>query len=351
MLLQAVANQREVVLWPDEDNRLVTVMLAEEWAARQARLAAYITQQNSIHRQRLQQKQMQQAVRQTEQMLVAAGQLARGETQAWQVAVAVLSRQTDPLSQPARRMMQETARNLMAEQAEWQAQTQALLAAEQARLQYNLPARLAAAGYPDLLRADSCLTGQPARYIEKIALNHKAPDAVASHLSGYFVAQAAKRAEAEETVQNGCPDRAAEPVIQADATGLVISARADQLSLTSRLVEAHDIVTMQVLVEIFMVTVSRDFKRQLENILAAPSNFGAGGSGTVEAQLLNSLSSAVSSGYSVQLRSPGNSISSVLKFLESNALGRVLSSPTILVEANGGEATITRKSVAEVLLT
>lgn len=350
MLMQAVASQWELVLWPDATSGLVTVMLQEEWAARQARLSAYINQQNSTRRKRLHQEQLHRAVRQTEQMLQAAGYLARGDTKAWQAGLAALSGQTDPLSQPARQIMQETARELAAEQAAWQAQTRALLAAEQTRLRYDLPARLAAAGYPDLLKADSCLSGQPARFIEKIALYHKPPEAVASYLSGYFEAQSIELAEPQEKLQKTCPDRPAGPVIQADATGLVISARADQLALASRLVEAHDIVTMQVLVEIFMVTVSRDFKRQLENILSAPSNFGAGGSGTVEAQLLNSLSSAVSSGYSVQLSSPGNSISSVLKFLESNALGRVLSSPTILVEANGGEATITRKSVAEVLL-
>lgn len=135
--------------------------------------------------------------------------------------------------------------------------------------------------------------------------------------------------------------------LQADSTGIIIQGTRVQNSIAMRLVTEDDTPQMQVLVEIFMVTVERDFSRRLENLLRATDT--AGGSGVIEADLLTNISTAITGGYAVNLSAPTGEITSALKFLETNQLGRIVSSPTILVSGDGGEATISRKQVAEVL--
>ena len=158
---------------------------------------------------------------------------------------------------------------------------------------------------------------------------------------------------------------------QEDKTGVIVRGRRYDNSLAVRLIEEYDVPKLQVLVEIFMVTVSRDFNRQISNLITRAVG-AAGGNGITEAALrgtqittsagsidadtLFNISNAIEGGYSVQLNSPkadsqGSLISSALSFLESNQLGRVLSSPTILVQDETASASIKREQVAKLIYT
>ena len=262
----------------------------------------------------------------------------------------------------------------------------------------------------DMLVENNCIAKGQEIFVEKVAVyNVNGSDAV-THLTSYFDANALTEAEttpqqtdaqdgdadadadggdeiappptqedADEnaetaqatTTNSACPEY--QISFQEDSTGLIIKGRRSDNSLAVRLVEELDVPKLQVLVEIFMITVSRDFNRQISNLITAAAG-AAGGNGVAEAALipsraanvtntadenflinsnvLRNLSSAVAGGYSVRLNSPkvdanGDSlISSALSFLERNQLGRVLSSPTILVEHGTDEAFIDRTQSA-----
>ena len=184
-------------------------------------------------------------------------------------------------------------------------------------------------------------------------------------------APATTTAAATPTIDaNGCNTNY-QMTFQTDSTGIIVRGRRYDNSLAVRLMTEYDVPRLQVLVEIFMVTVSRDFNRQIANLITQARN-GLGGSGSEEAVLsgttlqtpapgselaselavfetLNSISNAVSRGYVTNLSSPNGLITSALSFIESNELGRVLSSPTILVEDGTEEASIIRNEVAKLV--
>lgn len=170
------------------------------------------------------------------------------------------------------------------------------------------------------------------------------------------------------TSTDGCPEY--EPYFQTDNTGIIVRGRRPDNSLAVRLIEEYDVPRLQVLVEIFMVTVSRDFNRQISNLITRAVNAAGGndvteaalrstnitaGSQTIAADTLANISSAIAGGYSVRLNSAATDangvslISSALSFIESNQLGRVLSSPTILVQDETAEASIKRTQVAKLV--
>ena len=138
------------------------------------------------------------------------------------------------------------------------------------------------------------------------------------------------------------------PIILPDDTGVTVIGTREDNDLVVRLIEQYDVPELQVLIEIFIITVSRDFSRQIDSLLlsAQPS---AGGSGTQEAtlsQLARAASTTVGT-FSLDLNSPNNELGLLLNFLESNSLGRIVCSPTILVAA-GQDATIERDQIARV---
>ena len=180
--------------------------------------------------------------------------------------------------------------------------------------------------------------------------------------------EAAQPATSSANSNNGeCPQY--QVTFQEDMTGIIVRGRRYDNSLAVRLIEEYDVPRLQVLVEIFMVTVSRDFNRQISNLITRAVGT-AGGNGITEAALrsttvttdtgsigadtLVNISNAIQGGYSVQLNSAkadsqGSLISSALSFLESNQLGRVLSSPTILVQDDTEIASIKREQVAKLI--
>ena len=141
------------------------------------------------------------------------------------------------------------------------------------------------------------------------------------------------------------------PIILPDDTGITVIGTREDNDLVVRLVEQYDVPELQVLIEIFIITVSRDFSRQIDSILSASPS--AGGNNNQEVQL-NQVARAAADAiattggsFALDLDSPNDELGLLLNFLESNALGRVVSSPTILVAA-GQDATIKRDQIARV---
>lgn len=131
------------------------------------------------------------------------------------------------------------------------------------------------------------------------------------------------------------------------SSGVTVIGTRPENDLVVRLIEQYDVPELQVLIEIFLTTVSRDFSRQIDSILSTSPS--AGGSGTKEAilsQVARAASSTVGT-FNLDLSSPNDELGMLLNFLESNSLGRVVSSPTILAES-GQDATVERDQIARV---
>lgn len=147
-----------------------------------------------------------------------------------------------------------------------------------------------------------------------------------------------------------CPDgdpAPRKPTMLADDTGMIISGTRRDNDLLVKLVEQFDVPNLQVLIEIFMITVSQDFSRQIDSLLNA--NPSAGGNGVSEATLagVSDGVAAAASSFNLNLSSPNQELTSLINFLESNKLARLVSSPTILV-ADGETAEISRVQKARV---
>ena len=137
------------------------------------------------------------------------------------------------------------------------------------------------------------------------------------------------------------------PVVLPDDTGITVIGTREDNDLVVRLIEQYDVPELQVLIEIFIITVSRDFSRQIDSILSASPS--AGGNNNQEfalSQLASTASRSVGT-ISLDFDSPNDELGLLLNFIESNSLGRVVSSPTILV-ASGKDAVVERTQIARV---
>ena len=138
------------------------------------------------------------------------------------------------------------------------------------------------------------------------------------------------------------------PIILPDDNGVTVIGTRKDNDLVVRLIEQYDVPELQVLIEIFIITVSRDFSRQIDSLLLS-ANPAASGSGTHEAtvsQLSQPASTTVGT-FSLDLGSPNNELSLLLNFLEPTSLGRIVSSPTFAVAA-GQDANVERDEIARV---
>ena len=285
-------------------------------------------------------------------------------------------------------------------------ETESLLDPSKQSMSNELRQQASGMSLNDILVESNCVTTGQEIFVEKIAVYNAARDDAVAHLQEYFnnnqtisgtpaneetadednaadgdadgaeetaadqaldAVEAVANEAAEAVTASDCPDYMMS--FQEDKTGIIVRGRRYDNSLAVRLIEEYDVPRLQVLVEIFMVTVSRDFNRQISNLITRAVG-AAGGNGVTEAALrgtqittatgsiaadtLVNISNAIEGGYSVQLNSPktdsqGSLISSALSFLESNQLGRVLSSPTILVQDDTETATIKREIVAKLI--
>jgi len=121
-----------------------------------------------------------------------------------------------------------------------------------------------------------------------------------------------------------------------DDQGLIVTAKQEKIDFILNLLDGIDTAQKQVLVEVYLVQVNADWRRQIElSLETLTSNtelataFGGAG-----ATLLNltrgstDASAAASSAFKLQADS--NNITNLLTFLEQNDIGQTISSPSIL---------------------
>lgn len=155
----------------------------------------------------------------------------------------------------------------------------------------------------------------------------------------------------------GCGDDPAENspnyVAATDFSGFVVSGLNSDLELFVRLVEEFDRPQRQVLVEVFMINVVKDFSRKLD--LSFQTDALAGNLNDTDGfflrrdltSLSNNVTSQSSGGFVSGLISPNLQVQALVDFIETNDLGRTISSPTILVE-EGSSAYVTRTNTKPV---
>ena len=155
----------------------------------------------------------------------------------------------------------------------------------------------------------------------------------------------------------GCgDDPAAESpnfVAASDNSGFVVTGLISDIELFVRLVEEFDRPQRQVLVEVFMINVVKDFSRKLD--LSFQTDALAGNLEDTDGFFLrrdltalsNNVTSTTPGGFVSGLISPNLQIQALVDFIETNDLGRTISSPTILVE-EGSSAYVTRKNTKPV---
>ena len=229
--------------------------------------------------------------------------------------------------------------------------------------------------YAEQLNSQDCIPLGQEIFIEDVSLYHQDSEELIQHLKQILHfdipaqiddtppdIQANSQTDASEQISDDDADdsqsqsRCTSPLLQhrlrliPQPSGVLVAGQNYEVNLAAQMLERLDTPRLQVLVEIFMVTVSRGFSRQLENILTRATDPGAGGNNIAEAELLRSISSAVTGGYTVNLSTATAQIQSAFSFLETHQLGRVLSSPTILVQDGTEQARIRRQTTAEVLL-
>lgn len=226
----------------------------------------------------------------------------------------------------------------------------------------------------DILSEDSCIWPRQEIFTEKVAVYNAViiegddtSSGVVGKINNFFTqtrpnadapAAAEEDDDAAETsgantpsycgTQNPAPPV---PIILPDDTGITVIGTREDNDLVVRLVEQYDVPELQVLIEIFLITVSRDFSRQIDSILSAsPSAGGNNNQEVTLSQVARAASDAIATtggSFALDLDSPNDELGLLLNFLETNALGRVISSPTILVAA-GQDATIKRDQIARV---
>ena len=163
--------------------------------------------------------------------------------------------------------------------------------------------------------------------------------------------------EDEDKRPAGCgDDPAAESpnfVAANDNSGFVVTGLISDIELFVRLVEEFDRPQRQVLVEVFMINVVKDFSRKLD--LSFQTDALAGNLEDTDGFFLrrdltalsNNVTSTSPGGFVSGLISPNLQIQALVDFIETNDLGRTISSPTILVE-EGSSAYVTRKNTKPV---
>ena len=272
----------------------------------------------------------------------------------------------------------EEARKIRSTMMQFDRRTNDLLTPERQNIQHgNNGALLALASKQNMLIENPCIVPSREVFVEKINI-YNAPitgsAGVIKRIDEFFEmtragdnststntttasplavsASGASTATSSSIIDNdlACPDgdpAPKRPTMLADNSGMIITGTRRDNDLLVRLVEQFDVPNLQVLIEIFMITVSKDFSRQINSVMSAiPSS---GGNDVNEAILYGFGTGIVEArnSFNLKLTSPNQELNNLFNFLETNNLARVVSSPTILV-ADGETAEISRVQKARV---
>ena len=120
------------------------------------------------------------------------------------------------------------------------------------------------------------------------------------------------------------------PKIESNKTSIIITGMKTDIDLAHQLIDDLDIPAKQVLVEVFMVNVSRNWQRKLEIQLESVA-----GAIRPEGRVLGFISNVAREAQNNQISiMPGRSgsVEALIDFMEVNDIGRTISSPTILAK-------------------
>ena len=265
--------------------------------------------------------------------------------------------------------MTRAALDLRTEMTRFERQTEVMLEGHSELAQLaGIPDLAVRSDLKNILSEDPCIWPRQEIFTEKVAVYNavviegdNTETGVVGKINSFFAQTRPEDAVASVSDDDGAESTKAEvpgycgsenpaprvPIVLPDDTGVTVIGTREDNDLVVRLIEQYDVPELQVLIEIFIITVSRDFSRQIDSILSASPS--AGGNNNQEfalSQLASTASRAVGT-ISLDFDSPNDELGLLLNFLESNRLGRVVSSPTILV-ASGKDAVVERTQIARV---
>lgn len=218
------------------------------------------------------------------------------------------------------------------------------------------------ARFKHLAIKDDCIAPSHEIFTEKVAVygGENAMLRISTILDSYFAHQTESLPDQTEQVTEPHDNCARQSYpeqlnyVQAnDASGYVVTGYNEDIELLVRLVEQFDRPQRQVLIEVYMINVVKDFNRKLDltfqtDALASDSSETGGFFLRRDlTDLGHSVTSQSPGGFVSGLISPNNQVEALVDFIETNNLGQTISSPTILVE-EGGSASVTRTNTKPV---
>lgn len=126
-----------------------------------------------------------------------------------------------------------------------------------------------------------------------------------------------------------------------DPSGVIVTGSVQQIELAVRLTEDIDIPTQQVLAEVFLVEVQKNWAKTIESRVARNSGKVLYGSGTISQVMDFSSNIKSTGGLQGQVISQAGDINAFINLIESNSVGRSISSPTLIAK-NNEEAEISK---------
>jgi Bacterial type II and III secretion system protein len=209
---------------------------------------------------------------------------------------------------------------------------------------------------------------------EKLFVYFEAPKEIVSFLDGYFKStpvtptqQAAaappsvqasapaagsaapnKKIKSADSADERCLDEANKTAFKVieDPTGVIVTGTVSQIELAVRLANDVDVPTKQVLAEVFLVEVQKNWARAIETKISNLSSRGLTSTGAVSTTAVTSLVDATKvasmggiAGAQGRFLANGGDVNAFITLLESNSVGRSISSPTLIAK-NGEEASI-----------
>jgi general secretion pathway protein D len=152
-----------------------------------------------------------------------------------------------------------------------------------------------------------------------------------------------KREASKDSEMERCSLEAATPFkVLEDPMGVIVTGTVPQIELAVRLTNDVDLATKQVLAEVFLVEVQKNWARTIQTKLGA-GNRDAFSSGSVSTVLSAAeiATSAGVAGAQGRFTANGGDITGFINLLERNSVGRNISSPTLIAK-NGEEAEISK---------
>jgi general secretion pathway protein D len=368
-IIDAIMQQNDLAIVYDPSIEVAQVYSQQQVNDRLATIRSSIENYNAVLRERKLLARAERDYALASEILGYAQLLLSGDDEGFMLGISSVPREPSiPVTNELIASMTRAALDLRSDMARFERQTGVLLEGrgEFAQLA-DIPDLAARPDLKNILSEDPCIWPRQEIFTEKVAVYNAVviegddtETGVVGKINSFF---AQTRPEDATPGQNddkklnaslempgycGAENPAPRvPIVLPDDTGVTVIGTREDNDLVVRLIEQYDVPELQVLIEIFIITVSRDFSRQIDSILSAsPSAGGNNNQEFVLSQLASTATRTVGT-ISMDFDSPNDELGLLLNFIESNSLGRVVSSPTILV-ASGKDAVVERTQIARV---